>query len=164
VSARVRLRAPTAEDGDALLALARESRAAHRGLVSPPITAAELAAYLRRCRDDERFAAWLVRPADGDVIVGQISLERVDARYGLVGFWLGAAHVGRGHMSEALGWLGRHARDTLRLDRLEAEIQPENTRAVATVGRAGFRAVGARRLLKIEGAWRDHHVWSLTLG
>ena len=53
---------------------------------------------------------------------------------------------------------------TLRLHRLESNIQPANMRSIALVRDAGFVREGfSRRYLKIDGRWRDHERWALLV-
>jgi ribosomal-protein-alanine N-acetyltransferase len=55
-----------------------------------------------------------------------------------------------------------HAFDTMKLHRLEANIQPANARSKALVKRLGFRREGmSPRYLKINGRWRDHERWAI---
>jgi ribosomal-protein-alanine N-acetyltransferase len=66
-------------------------------------------------------------------------------------------------MREGLELVLRHGFETIRLHRLEANIQPENTRSIALVRSAGFRLEGlSLRYLKIGGRWRDHERWAIT--
>ena len=60
-------------------------------------------------------------------------------------------------MSEGLGAAVGHAFTTLKLHRLEANIQPDNLASVRLVERLGFEREGhSKRYLKICGQWRDH--------
>ena len=73
-----------------------------------------------------------------------------------------APFAGRGYMSEAMRLLVRHAFTTMKLHRLEANIQPGNQASIALVKRCGFEREGySPRYLKIGGRWRDHERWAI---
>lgn len=81
---------------------------------------------------------------------------------GYLAYYIGASHAGQGYMTEALQLMLRTAFRTLRLHRVEANIQPGNRASIALVERAGFRREGySRRYLKIARRWRDHERWAL---
>ncbi len=66
-------------------------------------------------------------------------------------------------MSEGLQLAVRCAFSTLRLHRLEANIQPGNLASVALVRRCGFVREGfSRAYLRVSGRWRDHERWALV--
>ena len=68
---------------------------------------------------------------------------------------MGEWFAGQGYMTETLALMPRHAFVSLRLHRVEANIQPENTPSIAPVKRAGFEREGySRRYLKVYGKWR----------
>lgn len=96
----------------------------------------------------------------GVVEISQISRGNFQSAY--LGFRIGAEHAGKGVMTAALRLVLRYAFDTLRLHRLEANIQPGNDASISLVRRAGFTREGfSRRYLKIGGRWRDHERWAI---
>jgi ribosomal-protein-alanine N-acetyltransferase len=55
-----------------------------------------------------------------------------------------------------------HAFETLRLHRVEAAVQPINSRSIAVLRRTNFVEEGlARRYLKINGSWQDHLLFAI---
>ena len=105
---------------------------------------------------------WSVQ--DG-AITGCMSINNIVGgvfRNGMLGYWIGAPHVRRGYMGEALQLALRHAFRGLGLHRVEANIMPHNDASIALVKRAGFRLEGlSRKYLKIAGRWSDHERWAL---
>ena len=156
--------APAARDRAEFLALVRESRALHRGWVSPPDDDAGFEAYCRRARTD-RHAGFLVRRAEDGALVGMVNVNEIVRgafQSGYLGYWLGAPFAGQGYMQEGLSLAIRHAFGPLGLHRLEANIQPANSRSRRLVRRLGFRKEGrSPRYLKISGRWRDHDRFAL---
>jgi [ribosomal protein S5]-alanine N-acetyltransferase len=57
-----------------------------------------------------------------------------------------------------------HAFFTAGLHRIEINIRPENTASLRVVEKLGLRYEGRRdRLLHIDGAWRDHLSFAITV-
>jgi ribosomal-protein-alanine N-acetyltransferase len=128
-------------------------------------------AYARRLlrwsneiRDGTAQPFFLFSRVTGELL-GGVTLAQVRrgvTQAGTIGYWMGEAHAGRGHMSEAVTLLARHAFGTLGLHRLEAACLPENTRSIRLLEKVGFRREGlARAYLCIAGRWRDHILWGL---
>ncbi len=128
---RVLLRPPTSADQREFLALARASRKLHRPWVYPPETAAAFRSYLRWSRAKTFRGLLAVRREDG-AIVGAFKLSQIfhgDFRNAYLGYWVGAPFAGQGYMTEAMALLLSHAFRTLKLHRVEANVQPGNRRS-----------------------------------
>jgi [ribosomal protein S5]-alanine N-acetyltransferase len=164
MSIRVSLRSPRRTDAGEFLALARLSRTFYRGRAAPPHT---LRAYESWCAraTTPRSRIWLiVRRADqailGSIELSQIVRGRFQSAY--LGYQIGAPFAGQRYMSEALPLALRQAFGTLRLHRVEANVQLDNQASLRLVERLGFRREGySPRYLKLGGRWRDHERWAL---
>jgi ribosomal-protein-alanine N-acetyltransferase len=132
--------------------------------VSPPADAERFAAYLRRSQESTFEALLLVRREDR-ALLGAVNLSEIVRGVFLsayLGYWIGAPYARQGYMREGLGLALDHAVKTLRLHRLEANIQPANTASKRLVESLGFRREGfSPRYLKIGGRWRDHERWAI---
>ena len=160
---RVELSTPGPADEAEFLAAMRASHALHNPWIFPPLTPEDYAGYLERL--GERKAGFIARRVDDGAIVGWLNVSEI-IRGALDGAFLGyagvAGHTGRGYVSEALGLVLQEAVETLRLHRLEANIQPGNQGSIALARRAGFKLEGfSPGYLKIAGEWRDHERWAL---
>lgn len=161
---RVVLRAPTADDEVALIALNRRSAAHYHPWAAPPSTPEAFAAYLARAARDDTCSL-LVCAADGGTPMGNITFSQIfygPLQSAYMGYYIGAPYSGRGLMTEALALALDHAFGPLRLHRVEANIQPGNHPSLALVRRLGFVREGyARRYLFIDGDWRDHERFAM---
>lgn len=167
------LRPLSRADEDAFLAATRASRSLHRPWVRPPTTVAGFREFVAgEAANRERLLLWGLpagrgseaRPEEllGYFSLGEIVRGSLNGAY--LGYWGAARHAGCGHMTAGLELLLRHAFRTLRLHRIEANIQPENRPSIALARRAGFRREGfSPRYLKIGGRWRDHERWAMTV-
>ena len=164
IGERVLLREPNRKDRAEFLALNRASKHFHRGLVSPPLTQEQFAAFLKRANRETSICVFICLVTDGSII-GAISLSQLfrgGFQNAYLGYYVGAQYSGQGLMTEALQLLLRYAFKDLRLHRLEANIQPGNIASIALVKRAGFVLEGySKRYLKICGRWRDHERWAI---
>jgi ribosomal-protein-alanine N-acetyltransferase len=113
---------------------------------------------------DESFA-FLIFQEHSHLLLGGITIggiRRGVAQAASLGYWMGAPHAGKGHMTRAVGVVAAFGFSTLRLHRLEAACIPENAASAKLLERNGFQREGfARAYLCINGAWRDHYLFGL---
>jgi len=163
---RVYLRAPVARDRDEFLELNRKSTRLFRGLASPMVSPRAFSAYVTRSTTAE-FAGMLICREVDDAIVGCVNLGQIVRgvfQSAYMGYQIFAPFAGQGYMTAAMPLVLRLAFRTLKLHRVEANIQPGNLPSLATVRRAGFHREGySPRYLKIAGRWRDHERWTMTV-
>jgi ribosomal-protein-alanine N-acetyltransferase len=163
---RVVLRRPTLRDERDFIQLVEASRRLHRPWVTPPSDSSSYRRYIGRSRREDFEGLLVCRIEDGAIVglyeLGQIS--RGDFQSAYVGYYVHATYERRGYMTEGMELVLHHAFRTLKLHRLEANIQPGNIRSVALVKRCGFRKEGfSPRYLKIGGRWRDHERWAISV-
>ena len=163
MSGRVYLRPPTDEDRNEFLTRARKSRALHRPWTYPPEGDEAFSTYLERCLVS--IDGSLVCRREDDAIAGVTNVSNMimfGFRSGALGYYSFEPFAGQGYMAEGLHLVLRRAFGELGLHRLEANIQPGNTRSIAFVKAAGFRFEGySPRFLKVGGRWRDHERWAI---
>jgi len=120
--------------------------------------------YQRELREDQGYAFLVFRNADA-ALLGGLSVSNVRrgvAQAASIGYWIGAPHVRRGYMTDAVKAVLPFAFGTLGLHRLEAACLPHNLPSTRVLEKVGFKREGmARRYLKINGVWQDHDLFAL---
>lgn len=166
VGEHVYLREPTRRDGPQIIAANRLSRPLHRGWVLPPTDAEAFARWMTRSRQPNVKCFFVCRLADG-AIVGVFTLSQIVRgmfQSAYLGYYAQRPFAAQGYMTEGMRLVLRHAFTTMRLHRVEANVQPENAASIALVKRSGFRLEGfSPRYLKVAGRWRDHQRWAMTI-
>ncbi|MFI1564728.1 GNAT family N-acetyltransferase [Streptomyces sp. NPDC020490] len=168
---RVGLRHFTYGDGAEFTARARESKDLHHPWLFPPDTPQAYAAYAGRLIEDPTKAGFLVCAKESEhgdgAIAGFININNIvegGFRCGALGYGVFAHAAGRGLMREGLELVVRHAFGPMRLHRLEINVQPGNAASIALARSCGFRLEGfSPDMLYVDGAWRDHERWALTV-
>jgi [ribosomal protein S5]-alanine N-acetyltransferase len=163
---RVYLRPPVRADQGEFVSVMKASRSFHRPWASAPTDEDRFAAYLADARRPD-FEAMLVCRQQDRAILGFFNLSQITRGYlqsAYLGYAVGKAYARQGYMREGLDLVLRHAFLTLRLHRIEANIQPGNHASLALAQGAGFRREGfSPRYLKIGGRWRDHERWAILV-
>ena len=166
MSLRVFIRRPAAEDCQALLSLHQRSQAFHFPWVFPALTEQACKSYIDRCQNDD-FEGLLICHSKENRIIGVANLSQIFYRAfqnAYLGYYADVDFAGQGLMTEGMRLVLDHAFYTLDLHRVEANIQPQNKASVRLVKRLGFTQEGfSRKYLKVNGDWRDHERWALTV-
>ena len=163
---RVFLRKPTLDDCRELLTLHQRSQDFHFPWVTPARTEKGCRAYIERGQKED-FEGLLICHAATQQIVGVANLSQIF--YGAfqnayLGYYADVKWAGQGLMSEGVRLAITYAFHQLNLHRIEANIQPDNRASIRLVQRLGFIKEGfSRRYLKINGEWRDHERWAVTV-
>ena len=136
-----------------------------------PLYRSSLGPYVAMARTMRREARqgvtlpWVV--TYGGRFAGQLTVGGIvwgSARSAQVGYWIDEAYAGRGVIPTALAMAVDHCFFVVGLHRIEATIRPENQASRRVVEKLGFREEGIRRRsLHIDGAWRDHLCYALTV-
>ncbi|MEO0541859.1 MAG: GNAT family N-acetyltransferase [Cyanobacteria bacterium P01_A01_bin.105] len=163
---RVFLRQPADDDWSVLLDLHQRSADFHFPWVSPAQNEQGCKRYIHRCHT-EPFEGLLVWHATEQQLVGVVNLSQIfygSFQNAYLGYYASVDYAGQGLMAEGVALALDHAFTTLQLHRIEANIQPNNTASINLVKRLGFANEGfSRQYLKINGKWRDHERWALTI-
>jgi RimJ/RimL family protein N-acetyltransferase len=147
---RLRLRRYRAADVEAMFRLYSDPRVMRYWSFPPWTDEAQAEAYLQRARDqmDEgRAIPWAITRQTDDRLVGTVTLFALDTMQGRaeIGYSLDPKLHGQGMASEALRAALAHAFDSLRLRRVEADVDPRNTPSCRLLERLGFRLEGLLR-------------------
>jgi [ribosomal protein S5]-alanine N-acetyltransferase len=162
---RVVVRPPDADfDADAYLAHMRASRRFHHPWIVAPTDRAAWEQLMARAATPQVEVLFAVRREDeqvtGTFVLSQIFYGPFCNAY--LGYWATRAYAGQGYMTEGMDGLLRYAFRSLKLHRVEANVQPGNTASIALLERSGFRHEGfSPRYLKVAGRWRDHERYAI---
>jgi ribosomal-protein-alanine N-acetyltransferase len=121
--------------------------------------------YQRDMRNGTGYPFFVFTP-DGDTLLGGLTLTHVQrgvTQSCSLGYWMGAAHAGKGFMTAAVKAAVTFAFDTLHLNRVEAACLPNNAASIRLLEKVGFTREGyARRFLCIDGKWQDHLLYGMV--
>ena len=148
----------------AFLNAVRRSGSLFAEWVAPPDSSESFANHLRKYSTDG-YHSFLASASDGSLI-GCINLNAIVRgafQSAYLGYYAFEPNQEKGLMKQAMAFTISHAFTELALHRLEANIQPGNSRSIGLVKSLGFRLEGySPRYLKIGGEWRDHEPYAIT--
>jgi [ribosomal protein S5]-alanine N-acetyltransferase len=165
VGERTYLRRGRERDAGEFTKLMRSSFDLHQPWSFPPTDPDDFRALVERARNED-FELLLLCRRDDDAILGFFNLSQIfrgPFMNAYLGYAVGQPFAGQGYMAEGIELVLQHAFGSMRLHRLEVNIQPSNSASIALAKRAGFRLEGfSPRYLKIDGQWRDHERWAIV--
>ncbi len=155
------------------------TRAQSRDFLTPfePIWGAKDLSYevfLKRLKHNKRqmalkyefsFSIWK-KTGDIQILAGGLSLTNIRHISGHVnlGYWISVEQKNKGIMSAAVAMVLPFVFDDLALRRIHAASLPNNAASIAVLEKSGFIKEGfAKNYLQINGAWRDHLLYGLTV-
>ncbi|MGH8309633.1 MAG: GNAT family N-acetyltransferase [Steroidobacteraceae bacterium] len=104
---------------------------------------------------------------DGEALVGQVRLSNVFRgpwQNANLGYSVALEHNGKGYATAAVQLACRFAFTEIALHRVQAGVMTDNDRSIRVLEKVGFRSEGlALRYLRINGAWRDHYIYAVTV-
>jgi ribosomal-protein-alanine N-acetyltransferase len=157
------LRTPDINDEENFLDAMNRSRALHSSWVNAPLTSEDFQNYVVRGEQPNHKSLLVL---DGAGIVGVFNINEIVRGFfqsAYLGFYASIDYHGKGLMSAGLKQVLAYAFVQLELHRLEANIQPDNTRSIRLVRQNGFREEGySPRYLKINDVWCDHIRFAMT--
>jgi [ribosomal protein S5]-alanine N-acetyltransferase len=166
MSLRVSIRKPTLADCQELLSLHHRSQDFHHPWVAPASNERDCQDYIDRCQQAD-FEGLLICHIADERIIGVANFSQIfyqSFQNGYLGYYADVDCTGQGLMSEGIRLAIDYAFGILKLHRIEANIQLENRSSIDLVKRLGFTREGfSCRYLKIDGEWRDHERFALTV-
>jgi ribosomal-protein-alanine N-acetyltransferase len=170
---RVTLRAPFLSDYAQWARLREESHA----FLAPwepiwPVDDLTKLAFRRRIRRYQReiragtgYPFFIFSP-DEETLLGGLTLAQIQrgvTQSGVLGYWMGAPHAGKGLMGAAVRAVIGFAFDNLHLNRIEAACLPLFAACRGLLVLVGFSREGyARKYLCIDGRWQDHVLYGMV--
>ena len=112
-----------------------------------------------------RGASFFIFLRDSGELVGVADLSEIvrgPLQSAYFGYFAFSPHAGKGLMREGVSLVLDRSFGSMRLHRLEANIQPGNVSSRALVRSLGFRQEGySRRYLRLNRRWQDHERWAI---
>lgn len=162
----VYLRRIVAADRAGFLSSVARSKRLHGRWVNPPASPRQFAAFIERMALPANHC-FLVCTRHGDGLAGVINITHIVRGAfcsGYLDYYAFAGFEQQGLMKQGLSAVVRRAFSTLKLHRLEANVQPANSASIGLVRACGFQREGySPRYLKINGRWRDHERWAILV-
>ncbi len=166
-TSRLSLRAISAADVDDFFAVYSNPEVM-RYWSTPPLAdraaASKLIEEIHEGFKSHKLLKWGIALRTNDRLIGSVTLFHPDFTHRRVeiGYALGRAFWGNGHMQETLKAVLNYAFEVLNFHRIEADVDPRNTASVRTLERLGFQREGyLRERWQVNGEIQDAYFYGL---
>ncbi len=158
------LKTPSHGDKEDFLNAVSRSKSLHGSWVQAPNNEVKFNEYIDRISQGNHEAHLVLD--SGNNLVGVYNINEIVRgcfQSAYLGFYAFEGYAGRGLMSAALKLVLDAIFNELKLHRIEANIQPDNTKSINLIQSNGFIKEGlSKNYLKINNQWCDHERWALT--
>ena len=163
---RLRLRPYRADDARDIFAVYSDPEVTRYWSFPAWTGLAQAHAYLgqRLSMEPPSVVAWAVAERDSDRLVGTTTFFALNGPQcrAEVGYSLARAHQGRGFAAEMLRGAITHGFAAYGLERIEADVDPRNTKSWQLLEKLGFRREGlARNRWRVGGEVADSYLYGL---
>ena len=158
------IREPQLNDEQSFLNTMLRSARLHAPWIKSPSTSDEFKEYIHKYQQPNNKSYVAINELDH--IVGVFNLSEIVRGFfqnAYLGFYACYDYAGKGFMSAALKLVLDKVFQELQLHRVEANIQPNNTKSIKFINNNGFREEGySPHYLKINNIWCDHVRLAIT--
>lgn len=157
------IRKPTLQDESHFLSAMQRSVQLHYPWVKAPLTPEEFHAYIKRSEQNNQKSFLVFKKNE---IAGVFNISEIVHgcfQNAFLGFYAISGFENQGIMNAGLKLVLKYCFEELKLHRIEANIQPENTQSLNLIKKNKFRYEGfSPRYLKINDVWCGHEHWVIT--
>lgn len=159
----IQLQAPTKGHKELYRQFIKNNKSFHEPWVYIPDDGRYFDQYLKRLKTGKSLGFFIYTNQTNE-FVGVINLNNIQLNpfsSASLGYYMDQNKCRNGYMSDAIRLVLSHAFYKIGLNRIEANIQPDNFASLAMVKKLGFKYEGfSPRYLQIGGEYRDHERWA----
>lgn len=128
-------------------------------------TAVQMEWYANNRKENSGYA-WVVCDKHTQEFMGVFSLYYIKPQHqrAELGYWLLPPYWNKGYATEILNEILHHAKTSLNLHRIAAEVEQDNTASIELLRKIGFERDGMLRDYEIKnGKFQNLEIWSTIL-
>jgi len=164
INSPIQIRPLDQDDSRVFLLKQRQSHQFLKPWVQTPSSISEFKDYIKEMTSESNRAYVAINTATNEMI-GVVELRDIylfDFKNSYIIYYGFIGNLKQGFMALAVNAVIKLAFKKLKLHRLEANIQPNNTASIALARACGFKKEGySPKFIKKNGQWKDHERWAL---